>query len=83
MSALPFDTLQHRLLASAQHVEVAVTELHDALLAMRQAFPVEQHDDVCRHIVALVQEIADYLIAAAVPPSSLIDTESLHVGQYL
>ena len=83
MSAVPFEALQHRLFASAQHVEVAVTELHDALLAMQQAFPIERHDEVSRHIVALAAQIGQYLLTAAVPSPAPIDTESLHVGQYL
>jgi len=82
MSAVPFEALQHRLFTSAQHVEVAVTELHDALLAMQQSFPVEQHDDVSRYIVALAEQIGQYLLTAAVSPAP-IDAESLHVGQYL
>jgi len=83
MSAVPFEALQRRLFASAQHVEVAVTELHDAMLAMQQAFPTEQHDEVSRHIVALAEQIGQYLLTAAVSPPVPIGAESLHVGQYL
>ena len=81
--SVPFEALQHRLFTSAQHVEVAVTEVHDALLAMQQAFPIEQHDEVSRHIVALAAQIGDYLLTAAVSPPVPIDAASLHVGQYL
>jgi hypothetical protein len=83
MSAVAFEALQGHLFASAQRADVALTELHAALLAVRRDLPVGYHAALAETVSDMATQIGRYLLTAAVSPRTPTEGESLHVGQYL
>lgn len=81
MGAVSFEALQGHLFTSAQRVEAALTELHDALLAVRRDLPAEYHAALAQTVFDMATQISRYLLIAVMPPPT--EGESLHTGQYL
>ena len=76
------EALRQRLITSAEHVTASVEELRGALLAVRQALPLEQHESLSRNIAALADQVGQLVLTAAYETPNE-PSAPLHVGQYL